>query len=365
MPKYKLLTMKFRIFTILFCTCFLISFISCSNKPKRSRKPVAKIEIQPKKKDFTFGDSLNILINIKLKDGDLASVKLYVDNTLVKESKDLSFNYSISSIKQVGKHNIKVVAEKSDQVQGINFKSFEVLSDIEAENFTYEVVKSYPHNTEHFTQGLEIYKNKFYESTGENGKSGIYQFDLKTGKSLQSFKMKDKYFGEGITIRENKIYQLTYKAQQGFIYDVNNFSRIDSFTYETKEGWGLSHDSEHIIKTDGSEFIHFLDPKNMQLVHKIQVYDTKGPVLYLNELEYYNGIIYANIYTTDYAVMIDPKSGKVIGKINFTGLLQVMKNQDQRIDVLNGIAIHSESGKMYITGKLWPKLFEVKLIKKD
>ncbi len=326
---------------------------------------MAQITIQPRKKTLTYGDSLNISVQIKIRNGELAYSNLFVDNKLVKKTQDLSFNYPISSLNQLGKHNIKVIATKTDSVQGINFKSFEVVSDIKPEEYTYEVVNSYPHNTGHFTQGLEIYNNQFFESTGEHKTSAIYRFDLHSGKVLQTKKLEDQYFGEGITIVDDKIYQLTYKAQKGFIYDADSFARIDSFTYDTPEGWGLTHNEDHIIKTDGSEFIHFIDPATMKVVRKIQVYNHKRPVKLLNELEYHDGVIYANIWTTNFAVKIDPETGKVLGRINFNGLLPVMQNQEERIDVLNGIAIHPENNKMYITGKLWPKLFEVKLIKKD
>ncbi len=357
--------MKVRIFAILFIASFFVSFLSCSNKPKRSRKPIAHITFQPRKKRFTYGDSLNVSVRIKIKDGELAYASLYFDNQLVKKTNELNINYSIPSMKQLGKHNLKVIATKKDSIQGVNFKSFEVVSDIKPEQFTYEVVNSYPHNTGHFTQGLEVYKNQFFESTGENKTSAIYKFDLKTGNASQTIKLEEKYFGEGITILKDKIYQLTYKAQKGFVYDVNTFARIDSFTFDTPQGWGLTHDEKYIIKTDGSEFIHFIEPESMKVIRKIQVYDDKGPVKLLNELEYHDGVIYANIWTTNFAVKIDPESGKVLGRIDFNGLLPVMYNPEERIDVLNGIAIHPDNDKMYITGKLWPKLFEVKLIKKD
>ena len=358
------LIMKLRIFSLLFVAMFFVGCFSCSNKPKRSRKPVTQITIQPKK-NLVFGDSLSISAQVKVRNGELDKVELYIDNVLVKETTDLSFQYSIPELNELGKHQVKVVAIKTDGVEGTNYKSFTVLSDIKHDEYTYEVKNTYPHSTENFTQGLEIYKGKFYESTGENEKSWIYQFDLESGNALKSYKLENEYFGEGITIFEDKIYQLTYKAQKGFIYDVNSFARIDSFTYETKEGWGLTHNENYILKTDGSEFIHFLDPESLEVIKKLEVYTHKGPVKGLNELEYHKGIIYANIWTTNFAVKIDAKTGKVLGRIDFTGLLPVMQNQDQRIDVLNGIAIHPETEKMYITGKLWPKLFEVKLVKKD
>lgn len=357
--------MKLKIFFLMVLISFFIGFVSCSNKPNKSRKPVAKIEIRPGKNQYTFGDSISILISIQNKDGELKESKLFVDQQLVKTTDHLDFSYSMPDLNKLGKHTIKILATKTDGVEGVNFKSFEVVSDIIPEEYSYEVVNTYPHNIEHFTQGLEIHNNKFYESTGEKGKSGIYQFDVQTGKVLKSLKMEDQYFGEGITIFNNKIYQLTYKAQKGFVYDLSSFERTDSFTFDTPEGWGLAHNGNYLIKTDGSEFLHFLDPETFQRVKKIQVYDHQGPVKYLNELEFYEGYLYSNIWTTNNAVKVNPETGKVVAKIDFEGLLSVLYNPEKPIDVLNGIAINPDNGKMYITGKRWPNLYEVKLVKKD
>jgi glutaminyl-peptide cyclotransferase len=205
--------MKLKVFLLLLFTSFFIGFISCSNKPKTPRKPVVKIEIQPKKNQYRFGDSVSISISVKLPDGELKDCKLFVQNELVKTSAQQEFSYSMPKVEELGKHSIKAVATKTDGVEGINFSNFEIVSDIEPDLFGYEVVKTYPHSTEHFTQGLEIHEGKFYESTGEKGKSAIYQFDLETGKTLQTKKLEDKYFGEGITIFDDKIYQLTQVAR--------------------------------------------------------------------------------------------------------------------------------------------------------
>ena len=355
--------MNLRNIGILIILLLFFSASACNNPPKKSRKPVSQISILPKKKNLYTGDSIRFDIQIRLKEGSLDNAKLYLDNELVKTSDELNFSHPAGTLNSPGKHQLKVVATKTDGVEGVNFLTYEVLSDIEPEILNYEIVNTYPHNTEHFTQGFEIHQGNFYEGTGEYEKSGIYQFDLQTGQILKSAKLEDKYFGEGITILNNKLYQLTYKEKTGFIYELNTFARIDSFSYDTPEGWGLTNDGKYLIKTDGSEFLHFIHPETMQLEKKLPVYDNKGPVKYLNELEYYDGYIYANIWTTNYAVKIDAETGKVIAKINFEGLLSFMYNPDNRIDVLNGIAIDRRNGKMYVTGKLWPKLFEVKLVK--
>ena len=356
--------MKLKIFSILFTSLLFISALSCNNFSKRSRKPVAKISILPNKKNIVSGDSITIHISVKIKDGELEKSDLFLDNELIKTSKETEFDHQMK-FEPMGKHQIKIVSTKTDGVEGINFQSLEVVSDIQPEMLTYEVVHTFPHSTEHFTQGLEIHNNILYESTGENGKSGVFKIDMETGNVLKSVRLENKYFGEGISILNDKIYQLTYKSQIGFVYDLSTFARIDSFTYQTPQGWGLTNDGRYLIKTDGTEFLHFIDPSSMQVIKKVPVYDNHGPVQYLNELEYHDGYVYANIWTTNNAVKIDPKTGKVVSIINFEGLLPVIYDPQKPIDVLNGIAINNENGKMYVTGKLWPKLFEVKLVKKD
>ena len=361
----KSIKMKLKTFFILSTYLLFLSTFSCSNTTEKSRKPVSKITISSKKNIFSLNDSIHIEITVNPKNGELGEAKLFIDNELAKTSNEINFSYSIPNINSLGKHEIKVVATKTDRIEGTNYESFEVFSDIEPEEFTYEVVNIYPHNTSHFTEGLEIHNGEFYESTGNYGESGIYKIDLVTGQIIKSIDLDDKYFGEGITIFNDKIYQMTYKAQKGFIYDLNNFALIDSFTYETEQGWGMTHDSKYLIKTDSSEFLHFIDPNNMQVVKKLPVYDNNGPIKYINELEYFDGYIYANIWTTNLIIKIEAETGKVISKINLDGLLSSNYNYADNIDVLNGIAINSENEKIYVTGKLWPKLFEIKLVKKD
>ena len=361
----KSIKMKLKTFSILFTYLLFISTYSCSNTTEKSRKPVSKITISSKNNIFFIEDSIHIEVAVNPKNGEFKNAELFINNELAKTSNETNFTYTITNINSLGKHEIKVIATKTDGVEGTNYESFEVLSDIEPEEFTYEIVNIYPHNTSHFTEGLEFHNGELYESTGNYGESGIYKIDLETGSVIKSIELDEKYFGEGITIFKDKIYQMTYKAQKGFIYDLNNFALIDSFTYETEQGWGMTHDTEHLIKTDSSEFLHFIDPNNMQLVKKLPVYDNNGSIKYINELEYFDNYIYANIWTTNLIIKIDAETGKVISKIDLEGLLSSNYNYSDNIDVLNGIAINPENDKMYVTGKLWPKLFEIKLVKKD
>ncbi|PTN08918.1 glutaminyl-peptide cyclotransferase [Mangrovibacterium marinum] len=354
--------MKLKAFALVSVCLLVITAISCSNTSSRSRKPVARIDIRFPKGKPVYGDSIRVQIKVDPKNGELQNAELYLDNELLTKSTSENFNYQVKSISSLGKHQFKVIATKTDGVEGVSYKNFEVFSRVKPQLLRYEIVHTYPHNTDHFTQGLEVHNNKFYESTGQNGQSGIYRFDLQSGKILQEFKMEEKYFGEGITIVGDKIYQLTYKAQKGFVYDLNSFARVDSFLYDTAEGWGLTHDGEYLIKTDGSEFLDFINPKTFQVERRVAVYDNNGLVRNLNELEYYNGYVYSNIWQTNYAVKIDPRTGEIAAKIDFSGLMSVMYNPEKPIDVLNGIAFNKSNGKMYVTGKLWPSLFEVKLV---
>lgn len=355
--------MKLKVFALVSVCLLVITGISCSNTSNRSRKPVAKIDILAKKKKLVLGDSIPVQIKVDPKNGELEKADLYLDNEFLTTSKTEQFSFTVPSISSLGKHQFKVVATKTDGVEGVSFENFEILSRITPELYSYEIIHTFPHNTEHFTQGLEVHENKFYESTGQNGHSCIYQFDLNSGKVLKEFKMEDKYFGEGITIVNDKIYQITYKAQKGFVYDLESFARVDSFTYSTAEGWGLTHDGKYLIKTDGSEFLDFMNPETFQIERRVAVYDNNGLIRNLNELEYYEGYVYANIWQTNFAVKIDPQTGEVAAKIDFSGLMSVMYNPEKPIDVLNGIAFNKADGKMYVTGKLWPSLFEVKLTK--
>lgn len=355
--------MNFRLYTSFIVLALFISSFSCSNKSNRSRKPVVQIKIELVHKKIIFGDDLNISLSVKLKDGELKEIKLFVDSVLITSGQTAELSYTLKKFDQIGKHTLKAVAVKSDGVEGVYYKTFEVLSNLVPEQLGYELVQSTPHNETFFTEGLEINNGFLYESTGENGKSAIYKTNLKTGKILQSVQLADHYFGEGITIFNNRIFQLTYKTKVGFVYELETMALVDSFRFESAEGWGLTHDAHNLIMSDGSNILTFINPTNYKTVKKLQVYDDKNPVVYLNELEYSDGYIYANVWTTNLIVKIDPNTGKVLYKIDLYGIL-TMVNPDKQVDVLNGIAIDPVTKKMYVTGKLYPKLFEIKPVKK-
>ncbi len=230
--------------------------------------------------------------------------------------------------------------------------------------YTYEIVNTYPHDKDAFTQGLEFYKDTLYESTGLNGKSTIRKVDYTTGEVLQKVKLSDVYFGEGLTILNDKLYQLTWRSGDGLIYDVNTFERLETFKYNSsKEGWGLCNNGEKIYKSDGTQKIWILNPETLEEESYIQPVTHKSTITKLNELEWVEGKIYANTWQKDGVVIIDPETGAVEGLIDFRGLREKV-TQHKKLDVLNGIAYNPNTQKLYVTGKNWDKLFEVKIVEK-
>jgi glutamine cyclotransferase len=228
--------------------------------------------------------------------------------------------------------------------------------------YGYEVVHVFPHDRDAFTQGLLYNQGNLLESTGEVGRSSLRRDEIDTGKVLQKVDVPPPYFAEGITLLKGKIYQLTWQHQLGFIYDALTFEKTGEFKY-TGEGWGLANDGQSLILSDGTNKIRFLDPDNFQVTRTIAVLDGHAAVEEINELEYVQGEIYANIWHADRIARIDPKTGKVVGWINLAGLLAPGEVQDEEA-VLNGIAYDETSGRLFVTGKLWPKLFEIRLTQK-
>lgn len=226
--------------------------------------------------------------------------------------------------------------------------------------YTYRIVNTYPHDPGAYTQGLIYQDDIFYEGTGLRGQSTLRKVEVETGQVLQLLRLPDELFGEGITIFGDRLIQLTWQARIGFVYDKNSFELQQEFTYPT-EGWGLTHDGERLIMSDGTATLYFRNPVTLAETGQVEVFDENGPVILLNELEYINGEVFANIYRTDRIARIDPQTGRVLGWIDLTGLLGP-EDRTQPVDVLNGIAYDVETGRLFVTGKLWPKLFEIELI---
>jgi glutaminyl-peptide cyclotransferase len=225
----------------------------------------------------------------------------------------------------------------------------------------YQIIHTFPHDPKAFTQGLIYIDGHLYESTGLNGHSSLRMVDLTTGEVLQKHDLPQEYFGEGLTDWGSTLIQLTWTSHRAFVYDRFSFSLVQTFTY-SGEGWGLTHDETNLILSDGSSYLRFLDPKTFRVVRRIHVTDDSGHAVdNLNELEYIHGEIYANVWQTDEILCIDPHTGKILGRIDLTGIIDKRELEGEGA-VLNGIAYDATHDRLFLTGKLWPKLFEVKLV---
>ncbi len=226
------------------------------------------------------------------------------------------------------------------------------------QTLNYAIVRAYPHDTSSYTQGLVIYKGGLYEGTGNYGQSKLKRVDLRSGKTLQSISLGDKFFGEGITILRDTVYQLTWQEKKVFVYTLPNLKKVKEFDVPF-EGWGLTHDGNHLIVSNGSGELFFYRPQDFTLLRSQTVTEAGAPSFNLNELEYIDGFIYANQYTYSYLLKIDPRTGEVVGKADLTDTWNRNKGLNPRADVPNGIAYDEATKKIYITGKWWAELYEI------
>lgn len=244
----------------------------------------------------------------------------------------------------------------------------DVSSETKVSFYRYKVIRSYPHDRKAFTQGLVYEDGLLYEGTGLRGQSTITRRDLETGKTVKRLRLPDKYFGEGITLFGDRLIQLTWKSNKGFVYKKDSFTLLREFSYPA-EGWGITHDGERLILSDGTATLRFLDPNTYAEIGRIEVRDRDRPVQRINELEFISdtqqpcedGRIYANIWPTDHIAIIHPKTGCVTGWIDLTGLY-TPSNGRKSEDVPNGVAYIPETKHLLVTGKLWPKLYEIELV---
>lgn len=220
--------------------------------------------------------------------------------------------------------------------------------------YQYRVIKQYPHSSGSFTQGLEIYQGQLLESAGQYGQSSLSLRPLASSQPLRAQPLSPQFFAEGISQLDGRIYQLTWKSGKVFVYDADSFKTLSTFTIDG-EGWGLANNGKQLIMSDGSSQLHFIDPQNFNRLRSLTVRHQGQPVKYLNELEWVEGKIYANIWQSDWIIIIDPQSGQVIGKVNLRALRQPGSN------VLNGIAYDQASQRLYVTGKYWPQLYQIEL----
>ena len=226
--------------------------------------------------------------------------------------------------------------------------------------YTYQIIDTVPHDDGAFTQGLFFENGVFYESTGRYGSSSVRKVNPPTGEIIKIHDLPDQFFGEGLTVVGGKIIQLTWRSKVGFVYDKETFELEKEFSYQT-EGWGITYDGSRLIMTDGTDKLYFLDATTFKLIGQIKVSDRGAPVTRLNELEFINGEIFANVWGTDSIVRINPQTGKVVGWISLQGLRD-KETLVRPVDVLNGIAYDEKNDRLFVTGKLWPMVFQIKLV---
>lgn len=343
-------------YNLLAATFLALAMNSCENK-------------KPGENFFSFNDS-----NFKTlyKNGD--AVALEVLNAQQKKIDSIAFyanDKRVASVKGNGKagyllkdakfgyQNLKAVVFYEGESEEISGR-VEVVSSIEPKLLRYAIVNVFPHDTTTFTEGLEFYRDTLLESSGQNGNSYVRKIDYKTGKVYKQADLEQQYFGEGITVLDNKIYFLTYRSNVGFIYNADTFKREKTFSYDKKiEGWGMTNDGTHIYQSDGTEKIWTMDPATQKMKDFVNVYSTSGKIKSVNELEYLNGKIYGNIWQKDAIALIDPKTGAVEGILNLVDLRKQLKNPAS--EVLNGIAYNPRTKTLFVTGKNWDKLFEIKV----
>jgi glutamine cyclotransferase len=303
----------------------------------------------------------NIKISYKTMSDTISidSVVLSINNKRKFAFNTSEYNLSLSE-SIMGMHRALLTAYSSGKQVGSLSFNYIIKPKNKAKIYSYKIVKEYPHDVDAYTQGLCYNNGFFYEGLGEYGKSALRKVDYSTGKVLENINIDSKHFGEGICLFDNRIYQLTWQNRVGFIYNYTTFEKIGEFNYPT-EGWGLTTDGRYLIMSDGSENLYFINPSDMSIVKQIEVYSNAGAVSMLNELEYIEGEIWANIYTDDKIACINPENGEVKAFINLKGILKKTYITN-KTDVLNGIAYDHENKRIFVTGKRWSKIFEILLV---
>jgi glutamine cyclotransferase len=352
-----------KVFIVLLILGFAAALIVPAIKGKNNDSESAfKFELQD---NLAVKIGQSIPLNFEVID-DLEEVSLEINGEIVKTwnspSGKLKYEFNTTNL-NVGTYTIVLNGTMTNGLIQTEQRILRVLSDIIPAKWSAEIIQEYPHLESSFTQGLEFDGNTLYEGTGDPNQSGqtlVAEVDLNTGEIKRKSTLDASYFGEGITIFGSELFQLTWKNGTCFVYDKNTLSVVRELKY-TGEGWGLCHDDKNLIMSDGSEHIYFRDPKTFDILKTLEVYSDQGPLNYLNELEYIDGKIYANIWTSSSIAVIDPETGKVLAFIDASNIVKQGKGNGE---VLNGIAWNKSKDKTYFTGKFWSKLYEVRINKR-
>jgi glutamine cyclotransferase len=322
----------------------LIKMISPAENAEYKLKNQIKVELTPESKEKSFD-----------------SVKVFFDGKAVTVLTSAPWECSVGSTVtcMTGRKSVKAVAYSKEKTQSVT-RFVIIYSDIVPKRYSYKLIHTYPHDSEAFTQGLFYDNGVLYEGTGQETGSSLRQVELETGKVLRQHNLETSLFGEGITLYKDRIYQVTWTNKVGFVYNKSDFKVINKIFYQT-QGWGLTTINDRIVMSDGSNVLYFLEPDMFDAVSRIEVYDNEKKVDQLNELEYIDGEIWANIWQTDLIARIDPLTGKVNSYIDMSPIFPDSKRREVNADVLNGIAWDAHGGRIFITGKRWPKLYEIQI----
>lgn len=345
---------NFKLLVIIFLS---LSISSCDEDLAKD----FKVELESKSKTFTPSEVIKGKVKA-LKDHKVNSIEIIFQDGVISSKLSEEFSIDLSQSK-LGKHELEVKIEVNGERVELK-TTVKLLSPNKPKLYTYDIVNTYPHDILAYTQGLEFHGDTLYESTGQRGESSLRKVNYETGEVLNKVELQEYYFGEGLTILKDKIYQLTWQSGEGLVYDLQTMTQLNTFAYaDSKEGWGLCNDGMHLFKSDGTDKIWMLNSSTLEEESYIQPTTNSSILNQVNELEWVEGKIYANTYQKDSVVIIDPETGAVEGVVDFRGLRDKVK-QHSRLDVLNGIAYHKASKRLFVTGKNWNKLFEVKLVEK-
>ncbi len=343
---------------------FMILAISVGGCGNQTNDPnqLFSITIENKKKAYRPSDVLEVSLQNK-KGKELDSVVYFLQQERLATGEPTKSTTVSLQEQRLGSRKLSATIYSEEEQYEVS-QQILLLSDTPPTLYTYEILATYPHDINAYTQGLEFKGDTLYESTGQYEKSSLRKTNYQSGEVLQKVTLKDTYFGEGLTILNDKIYQLTWRENTGFVYNVNTLERIQTFSYgQSKEGWGLCNDGNVLYKSDGTQRIWRLNPSSLQEEDYIEMYTHKARIKSVNELEWVDGKIYANIYEAEGIAIVNPESGAVEGVIDCKGLKDEVTQHDA-LNVLNGIAYKGEPDILYLTGKNWDKLFKVRILKK-
>jgi glutamine cyclotransferase len=353
-------------FTMKLVNAFLFALtlsllISCGDK-KDKKKSSFSIEFNGNKQTYTLNDVLRGSIK-NAKENEIDSIIYHLNDKRIGKEIGLDFSFGLTDEKLGSKFVQATIYH--DALSEVVSKEIVLLATTKPKLYTYKIINTYPHDINAYTQGLEFHGDTLYESTGQYGKSSLRKTNYKTGEVLQQVDLERNYFGEGLTILNKKVYQLTWKEKVGFIYNLQTLEKTGNFVYgKSIEGWGLCNDSEVLYKSDGTEKIWTLNPDNLTEESYIEIYTNTSRIKSVNELEWVEGKIYANVYQQNAIAIINPKNGSVEGVIDLSSL-QTKVKQHPSLDVLNGIAYKGEKNKLFVTGKNWNLLFEIEILEKQ